>query len=203
AGGVLARGGLEADLASLSRGERRALRSLGVRIGAFHLGLPALHAPEARPFAAALVRRLAPDWRPAEIGLQPLVEPAPPPLALGLSGRTAIGPVIVSVERLERLDQVLRSAPRREGGFAVGATELAALEWTTEEAETTMQSLGFAQFRTADGVLAWRRRRNEPRRDRTTPARDANSAFAVLAPLASPPSRRIGRRSPRARRAHG
>ncbi|MGH6993990.1 MAG: helicase-related protein, partial [Caulobacteraceae bacterium] len=204
AGGVLARGGIEADLASLSRGERRALRSLGVRIGAFHLGLPALHGPEARPFAAALVRRLAPDWRPAESGLQPLREPAPPPLALGLLGRIAIGSVIVSVERLERLDQVLRSAPRREGGVALGAPELGLLEWTQEEAQATMESLGFAQFRTSEGALAWRRRRNDRRReDRTRPAREIHSAFAVLAPLASPPVRRIRRRPPRPRRVHG
>src|SRR5580658_5279855 len=42
AGGVLARSGLETELRSLSQGERRALRALGVRIGAFAIFLPEL-----------------------------------------------------------------------------------------------------------------------------------------------------------------
>src|SRR6185312_7232851 len=52
AGGALARTGLESELKSLSQGERRSLKSLGVRIGAFALYLPELAGP-ARDFASA------------------------------------------------------------------------------------------------------------------------------------------------------
>ena len=68
AGGVLARAGVEAELASLSQGERRSLRMLGVRIGAFALFVPELAGP-ARAFARPFALAAAPDWTPAEAAL--------------------------------------------------------------------------------------------------------------------------------------
>jgi len=51
AGGVIDRAEVQADTRALSPGERRTLRGLGVRIGAFSLYLPALLRPEARALA--------------------------------------------------------------------------------------------------------------------------------------------------------
>src|SRR6185437_1998127 len=56
--------GLEGELKSLSQSERRALRQLGVRIGAFALHLPELACP-AHPFVNAFALAAAPEWRPA------------------------------------------------------------------------------------------------------------------------------------------
>ncbi|MBU2151018.1 MAG: phosphonate-binding protein, partial [Alphaproteobacteria bacterium] len=64
AGGVLDRAEAAADTKGLSQVERRMLRSLGVRIGAFSLFLPGLLRPEARTLAQALVARETGGWRP-------------------------------------------------------------------------------------------------------------------------------------------
>ncbi|MEO8812736.1 MAG: helicase-related protein, partial [Caulobacteraceae bacterium] len=53
AGGVLDRRLAAAEVASLSQAERRTLRRLGVRIGAFNLFVPGQLAPGARAFASA------------------------------------------------------------------------------------------------------------------------------------------------------
>src|SRR3984957_12307368 len=83
AGGVLARTGIEPELKILSQGERRALRALGVRIGAFALFLPELTGPS-HAFAQAFALAAAPDWRPAEAGLARLPTPALSSRALAL-----------------------------------------------------------------------------------------------------------------------
>src|SRR6185312_3401676 len=77
AGGVLARAGLQS--------ERRALRQLGVRIGAFALHLPELAGP-AHPFANAFALAAAPEWRPAGGRLAALPTPAPSARAIALRG---------------------------------------------------------------------------------------------------------------------
>ena len=48
----------------LSRSERRTLKSLGVRFGAFSLYLPSLLAPEAELVGAVMPKLARPGWRP-------------------------------------------------------------------------------------------------------------------------------------------
>jgi ATP-dependent RNA helicase SUPV3L1/SUV3 len=88
AGGVLDRRAVDADLKALSQAERRALRMLGVRIGAFSLYMPGLLTPEALAFAQALAGG---TWRPPVAALSRLPSPAPEPRALAARGLRAIG----------------------------------------------------------------------------------------------------------------
>ncbi len=199
AGGVLDRRSAESELRSLSQAERRTLRGLGVRIGAFCLFLPAQLGERARPFARAFAAQAAAGWRPSEASVQPLPSPAPSARALGLAGLMAVGGLAVTVEALESLDQALRGAPRHRGGFVLGASTPAALGWSESEQRRVLAGLSFTPAgRPAAGEpLAWRRKREGPA---SVPA-PANSPFAALAALEMSPPPRRGR--PRRRRAHG
>ena len=63
---------------ALSQAERRALRALGVRIGAFASSCRRSLAPERCAFAGAFARLAAPDWRRAEAGSSAMPSPPPP-----------------------------------------------------------------------------------------------------------------------------
>ncbi|HZK98908.1 MAG TPA: helicase-related protein, partial [Caulobacteraceae bacterium] len=123
AGGVIDRRLVESDVRHLSQGERRALRALGVRIGAFSLFLPAQLDPDSRAFAAAFARSAA------------------APRALGLRGLLAAGSEAVAVEALERLGERLRAGPRRDGGVVLSPEAVGALGWTALQAEAVMRGL--------------------------------------------------------------
>jgi ATP-dependent RNA helicase SUPV3L1/SUV3 len=158
AGGVIDRRQVEADLRLLSQAERRALRALGVRIGAFCLFLPSQLTPEAASFAVAIAagRRGEPDRK-----LQ------------GLMGLARIGAFAFPATELERLAESVRAAPRRAGGVVLAGADVRML-----------RALGFApaERRQGDQPIAWRRRAPPP------PARKpAVSPFAALAALETTP----------------
>jgi len=201
AGGVLARAGLEAELKSLSQAERRALRSLGVRIGAFAVFLPEL-AGAARAFARPFALAAAPAWTPPDAALATLPSPPPAPRALALRGLAPAGRHAVPVEQLERLDELLRGAARQGGGVLFSDQAREELGWSEADARAVLRALGFAPV--GRGPTSVWRRRSEPKPGRKpaatqSAATTASSPFAALAALRPPAKRR--RRAPR--RVHG
>jgi len=198
AGGVIDRRTARADVKALSQAERRALRSLGVRIGAFSIYLPSLLDARARQFQVAFAGTHA--WRPAHDRPSLLPSPSPSPRALAAHGLRAVGRYAVPVETLERLDELLRAAPRQGAATLLADQAIEALGWSGSEVREVMRALGFVPVgKTLPGEpTAWRQRRDrigaEPAAPPTT-----QSPFAALAALkAAPPRRR--RRSPRKRK---
>ena len=177
----------------------RALRSLGVRIGAFSLYMPALLRPEARALAQAILARAAGGWRPPADQLSRLPAATPPARVLAAYGLRAVRGLAVPVEQLERLDEALRAHPAEGGGALLTDTAREALGWTPAEAETVLRGLGFAPARraTASAPTAWRRR--APRRAEKAPAAP-HSPFAALAALQAVPPPPVAAPKRRARR---
>ncbi|HEX5776602.1 MAG TPA: phosphonate-binding protein, partial [Caulobacteraceae bacterium] len=136
-----------------------------VRIGAFSVFVPALLTPQAIAHAAAL------SDAPAARGLR------------------AVGPHLVPVERLERLDELLRA-----GKMALSDQAREELGWSPAEANAILRGLGFAPTKKAEPVT-WRRR-GPPKAEKPAPA-PAHSPFAALAALKAPPPRK---RRPRRRK---
>ena len=196
AGGVLPRAGLERELRSLSQGERRALRSLGVRIGAFVLYAPELAGRAlgfARPFALAA----APDWTPGSTGVVSLPAPSPALRALSLRGLAPVGRYAAPIAQLERLDELLRGASKQGGGVLFSDQAREELGWGEGEARAVLRALGFSPVGRAPSNV-WRRKIEPVRETRPAGAGAAASPFAALANLK--PAKR--RRRP-AHRAHG
>ncbi len=196
AGGVLPRSDVEMDVRALSQAERRTLKSLGVRFGAFSLFLPALLQARARDFAAAFCDAEGRAWRPPINQVSPLPSPPPSPKALAGRGLRAVGPLAVPVEALERLDALLREGPRQGPGSVLSDQALHELGWTAEEASQVLRALGFTPAaRPRPGEpLAWRRR--QPPR---SPAAPGPSPFAALAVLKDQPRPARRRRRPQRR----
>jgi ATP-dependent RNA helicase SUPV3L1/SUV3 len=198
AGGVLARAGLEAELKSLSQAERRALRVLGVRIGAFAVFLPEL-AAAARPFARPFALAAAPDWTPAEAALVRLPTPAPPPRALALRGLVPLAGQAVPIEQLERLDALLRGAARQGEGVLFSDQAREELGWSDADARAVLRALGYVPVGRGPSQV-WRRRGEPKRAPKPAGAPAGASPFAALAalrPLAKRPRRARGRRPQR------
>jgi ATP-dependent RNA helicase SUPV3L1/SUV3 len=207
-GGLIDRAAVAADVAALSPAERRSLRQLGVRFGAFSLFLPALLTPEARAHLAAFAVVEAPHWRPAPDAVTPLPSPPPPPRTLAAHGLRAVDGLAVPVQSLEALDAVLRAAPREQGGAALDAERLAPLGWPVETAARVLRGLGYAPLRkpTADGATVWRRRGPKAAAERPQAPARPDSPFAALVALQARPEaapkrrkRRRGRTSAKAR----
>jgi ATP-dependent RNA helicase SUPV3L1/SUV3 len=190
--GVVDRAKAETQLRALSRSERRTLKALGVRFGAFSLYLPALLTPEARTLGAAFAELARPGWRPAADALTALPHPAPRPEALGLRGLRAVAAMAAPVLALERLDALARAAPERAGAIELTPALLADLGWTSNEAEQILRALGFAPARGNEAAESrlWRRRAKSTKAPFGAPAA---SPFAALAPLVEPPARRARR----------
>ncbi|MFN3583274.1 helicase-related protein [Phenylobacterium sp.] len=203
AGGVLDRGEVRQETRALSQVERRTLRGLGVKIGAFSLYMPGLLKPEARALAQAVLGREAGEWRPAAGEVVRLPEPAPSPRLLAAYGLRAVRGLAVPVERLERLNELMRGAVKQGAGVVLSDQAREELGWTKHETETLLRGLGFAPAnRPKDGEpVAWRRRGE--RRAKAEPKPVAHSPFAALAALKDqpPPARR--KRRPRRRKAAG
>jgi ATP-dependent RNA helicase SUPV3L1/SUV3 len=158
--GVLDRKPAEEHVQALWRNERKALKALGVRFGAFSLYLPAQLGPETAWIREILAGLALPDWRPAADGLTTLPMSAPPPEALALRGLRAIAGMAAPVEALERLDALIRAASDPTGAFALSPEILAALGWRQDQVERILRALGFTPARkdeAADAAL-WRRR---------------------------------------------
>ena len=199
AGGVLGRTAVEQDLKSLSQAERRTLRSLGVRIGAFCLYLPGLLSEAARPFTRPFALQAAGDWRPA--GDRPQIlpgRPAVPARALGFLGMAMAGETAVPVMQLDRLDELLRGASRQADGVLFSDQAREELGWTEAEARAILGGLGYAVVgRPGPGEpVFWRRRDAKPSSAPKRVARsNPHSPFAALAALKpAPPRRRRPRR---------
>ena len=201
AGGVLERAPVAAEVAGLSQAERRTLRSFGVRFGAFSLFLPALLRPESRDFLAAFAAVDTPHWRPSPGGVVPLPQPPPPPRALAAYGLRRCGPIAVPVEALERLDTLLREAPRKNGGSALSDEALAGLGWSAETAAQILRALDFAPIKrkAPDEPQFWRRRAPKAAAP-SAPVTRPDSPFAALASLHAPaaPAPAPRRKRPRA-----
>lgn len=195
-GGVLDRAQVKAEVKALSQVERRALRSLGVRLGAFSLFMPALLKPQARALAQALAAREAQAWTPAADRPTPLPQGVPL-RALSARGLLPVGGLAVPVEQLERLDELMRAGPKAGGGIVLSDQAREELGWSQTEAKQILRGLGFAPAqKPKDGeAMAWRRRAEK--RPEPAARAPANSPFAALAALQAkpvPPRRRRPRR---------
>ena len=89
--GALDRRAADARIRLLSRNERRTLKALGVRFGAFSLYLPSLLEPKAQVLALTYAELASSSWRPDPKTLNPLPRPPPRPEALSLRGLRAVG----------------------------------------------------------------------------------------------------------------
>ena len=199
AGGVLDRAQVRAEARALSQVERRMLRGLGVRLGAFSVYIPALLRPDARALTQALAAREVPAWRPATDQPSRLPAPAPAPRALAAFGLRAVRGLAVPVEQLERLDDLLRAGVRHGGGVVFSDQAREDLGWSPDEAREILKGLGFAAIRRADQPTAWRRRAE---RDFAVEHRPIapHHPFAALAALKGEPA---PVRRPRRRRRAG
>lgn len=173
-GGVVDRTEVAADVAALSVTERRMLKGLGVRFGAYTLFLSALLTADALSFTAAFAAVGARGWALSGRGLRPVGDAALPVLAL------------------EKLDNLLRAA-----NFTLTDQALADLGWERKEAERILRALGHFTARSPrDGAPAVWRRRAAPK---APPASvNAASPFAALAALSPTPHRKPRRRRKKA-----
>ena len=147
AGGVIDRAGSAAEVAALSQGERRSLRALGVRFGAFSLFCPALLTPAARDHLAPFAR----------------LEPGISPRALSALGLRAVAGVTLPVEALERFDEAVREAPREQGGFRLTDEIVRSLDLPPGRAILVLKALGFTRAgKPVEGEAPLWRRRNPP-----------------------------------------
>ena len=195
AGGVLDRTAVRAEVRALSQVERRALRGLGVRLGACSLFMPSLLRPEARALTLALAAREAPGWRPSPEAVSRLPAPAPAPRALAAFGLRAVGGLAVPVEQLERLDELMRAGAKQGGGVLFSDQAREELGWSAEEARQILRGLGFAAIKRAGEEIAWRRRFEKDFAVEHRPV-VRHSPFAALAALQgeAAPARRPRRR---------
>ncbi|MEE8535873.1 MAG: hypothetical protein V3S45_07465, partial [Kiloniellales bacterium] len=105
-------------------------------------------------------------------------------------------------ETLERLDVLLRAAPRQGGGALLGEQAAVELGWSPEQLAQVLRALGFAPaVRARPGEpTAWRRRQPAAAPETTAAAA---SPFAALAALKPQPAEPRARRPRRRRRAGG
>ena len=205
--GVLDRRGADQRIRLLSRNERRTLKALGVRFGAFSLYLPSLLESQAQVLAFAYAELASASWRPDPGSLNPLPRPAPRPQALALRGLRAVGQFAAPIADLERLDALARAAwPEGAGAIHVTEALLADLGWRRDDAHHILRALGFARVREGEGAeRAVFRRRAAP--DQSTPKpMPVATPFAALAALTKPNSaakRRARRAKARRNRAAG
>jgi ATP-dependent RNA helicase SUPV3L1/SUV3 len=197
AGGVLDRALVRTEVRELSQVERRTLRGLGVRLGAFSVYMPSLLRPEARALTQALAARDVPGWRPAADKLSRLPAQAPSPRALAAFGLRAVRGLAAPVEQLERLDELLRAGARQNGGVVLSDQAREELGWRDDEARTILKGLGFAAVKRAGEPLAWRRRGERDFAVEHRAILAPNSPFAALAALKGEPA---PARRPRRRR---
>ena len=201
AGGVLARREVAGEVVALSQGERRALRRLGVRLGAFSLYLPAVLAEPARPLLSAFAGLAAAHWRPSTFLPTQLPAPPPPPQALGWLGLAALGDLAVPVAMLESLADLIRQAPRDAGAVRLDDAALQAAGLEPAVVARLLKALGYVRARRpVEGEPSfWRHRRPKPAPTPAVPSREAPVAagpFAALAALQPTPA------GPKRRRAH-
>jgi ATP-dependent RNA helicase SUPV3L1/SUV3 len=202
--GILDRRKADEHLRALSKHERRVLKALGVRFGAFSLYLPALLTEEAKAIGAVFAELAAPRWRPAAEGLAILPHPALPPEAVSLRGLRAVAGLAAPVLQLERLDALARNSAQ-EGMLALTEGLMSDLGAEPGQAEAVLRGLGFVRIRKADSgePSLWRRRPLVARAPTQTRAAvpPAGPAAGPRAKAPAVPSRRARRRRARRRAA--
>jgi ATP-dependent RNA helicase SUPV3L1/SUV3 len=147
--GALPRREAEEYVRALYRAERKTLRDLGVRFGAFTLYVEDIVAPEGAWIREIFAGLAAPRWRPE--GLAVLPPEAPPREALAYRGLRALSGVAAPIEALERIGEIARAA---ETGFALSPETLKSFGWSAAEGERVLRGLGFIPA----GKALWRRR---------------------------------------------
>jgi ATP-dependent RNA helicase SUPV3L1/SUV3 len=198
---IEARGALD----SLSQNDRRALRALGVRIGAHTIFAPALLTAERLRLLAVLRHWAGPaaDGRASfapRVGWMLLPEGAPV-VDLAAHGFRPAGPVAVRIDRAERFAQAARAAAGPDRAFALTAALAGHLGVARDWRARALTGLGYrpAGTQTEAGDAMWRLPGAAPKRER--PA-DASGPFAALAGLAQPapdkPRRRRRKPKPKA-----
>ena len=203
AGGVLDRAEVREEAASLSPAERRSLRALGVRMGAFSVFLPALPSSAALDLVRAILAPGVPPPAPGRLlrGREP-----PPRPVLAAAGLRRAGDLLVEAARLESLDAALRAGPSTGRGVMVSPDLASLLDGPVEQLFAVLRALGFAPLERprTDAPVAWRRRRPPPAPQTAHPQAAASpfSALAALKPVAAPaPRARPGRPRRRPRKA--
>jgi ATP-dependent RNA helicase SUPV3L1/SUV3 len=196
AGGVLDRRAVAVELKAISHAERRALRSLGVRIGAHSVWLPAVLKPKARALACAVTAEEAAGWRAPSDKVTRLPQPEPSSRALAARGLRACNGLAVPVEALERLDALLRASPRQGQGVVLSDQAREELGWSEAEAFRVLKGLGYVGARKAspDEPAVWRARRPKAEPKAKPPPDSPFAALAALKPAASARRRRPRRR---------
>lgn len=195
AGGLIDRREVDNDLRSLSQNERRALRSLGVRIGAFSLWAPSLLKPGARVLAAAMADDGPEEWSPASGKVAVLPTPQPGARALAARGLRACGTLGIPVDQLERLDELLRTARQTGGAALLSDKARGELGWSDEEAAQILKALGFTR---AHADAAWKPRKAARPAGAAPPKHSPFAALAALKPIEPRRDRRPKRRRPKA-----
>ncbi|MFN7264084.1 MAG: phosphonate-binding protein, partial [Phenylobacterium sp.] len=197
AGGLLDRAEVREEAAALSPAERRSLRSLGVRLGAFSVFLPDLPSPEALDLVRAV---LAPGRPPPRPGRLARGQDAAPQPVLAAAGLRRAGDLLVEASRLEALDAALRAAPSTPRGVEVAPALAQVLDGPVEQLFAVLRALGFAPLEKPrmDAPVLWRRRKAPAPRPQA-PISDASpfSALAALRPLEGKPAHARGSRKRR------
>ena len=193
AGGIIDRALVRAETRALSQVERRMLRGLGVKLGAFCVYMPSLLGPHARALTQALAARDVPGWRPATDRPSRLPGPllangAPSPRALAAFGLRAVRSLAVPVEQIERLGELLRAGGKQGGGVVFSDAARDALGWSPDEAREILKGLGFAPITRTGEATAWRRRGEREFAVEHRPIVVPNSPFAALAALKGEPA---------------
>jgi ATP-dependent RNA helicase SUPV3L1/SUV3 len=203
AGGLLDRAEVREEAAALSPAERRSLRTLGVRLGAFSVFLPELPSPEALDLVRAV---LAPGRPPPRPGRLARGQDAPPKPVLAAAGLRRAGDLLLEASRLEALDAALRAAPSTPRGVEVTPALAQVLDGPVEQLFAVLRALGFAPLEKprTDAPVLWRRRKAPAPRPQA-PISDASpfSALAALRPLEGKPARARGQRKGRRPRRPG
>ena len=197
AAGVLDRAAVSDAVRALSPAERRGLRALGVRLGAFSVFLPGILAPRARQLTETLARIDAGGWRPPTDRPSRLPAQTPSGRVLAARGLRAVRGLAVPVLQLERLDDLLRAAQRVNGGVRVTPGMMTELGWREDDARAILKGLGFnASGKPDTEGQIWRRRAERDFRVEHKAAAAPHSPFAALAALrpAQAPARRPRRR---------
>ncbi len=196
--GVLDRRAADGRVKLLSRNERRTLKALGVRFGAFSLYLPSLLEPKAQLLAMAYAELASGSWRPDPAKLNPLPRPTPRPEALSLRGMRPVGQLAAPIGELERLDALARAAwPEGAGAIDVTDALLADLGWRRDDAHHILRALGFARVREGEGGERALFRRRAASDQSTLKTGSVATPFAALAALTKPVERRTRRRKRR------
>ena len=159
AAGALDRRDADEYVRSLYRSERKTLRDLGVRFGAFTIFVEDIVAPETTWIREIFAELAAPHWRP-RAGLSPLPRDALPKPALSYRGLRALQSFAAPIEAFERIGEISRGAD--ETGFLLDDDLLTSFGWTAADGERMLRGLGFIPAAKDGDGARWRRRGPRP-----------------------------------------